>query len=75
MKKTPNLPDTREMESALLANIRALIESARNTVARGVDLVQVHTNFEIGRHMLSLNSKATSGLRMGMHCLLYWLTD
>src|SRR5271170_6457488 len=33
-------------------DIRALIVSARATVARGVDLVQVHTNFEIGRRIV-----------------------
>ena len=33
-------------------DIRKLIRSARlPTVARGVDLVQVHTNFEIGRRI------------------------
>ncbi len=48
MKKSPSIPIVDKTEPALLANIRALIESARNTVARGVDLVQVHTNFEIG---------------------------
>lgn len=30
----------------------SLVLSARTTVARGVDLVQVHTNFEIGRHIV-----------------------
>ena len=52
MKKTPNLPDTDKMQSALFANIRTLIESARSTIARDVDLVQVHTNFAIGRHIV-----------------------
>jgi len=33
-------------------DIRALIIAARNTVARDVDLVQVHTNFEIGRRIV-----------------------
>ena len=33
-------------------DIRSLILSARVTVARGVDLVQVHTNFEIGRRIV-----------------------
>lgn len=33
-------------------DIRALIVAARTTVARGVDLVQVHTNFEIGRRIV-----------------------
>ncbi|MGC4051118.1 MAG: PDDEXK nuclease domain-containing protein [Paludibaculum sp.] len=32
--------------------IRGLIASARITVARGVDLVQVYTNFEIGRRIV-----------------------
>ena len=42
MKKTPSIPAADNAESTLFANIRTLIESARNTVARGVDLVQVH---------------------------------
>ena len=33
-------------------DIRHLIVAARTTVARGVDLVQVHTNFEIGRRIV-----------------------
>ena len=32
--------------------IRELIRKARMTVARGVDLVQAHTNFEIGRRIV-----------------------
>jgi predicted nuclease of restriction endonuclease-like (RecB) superfamily len=39
-------------EVALYERIRELIFAARQTVARGVDLVQVHTNFEIGRHIV-----------------------
>jgi hypothetical protein len=39
-------------EKALHARIRELIIAARQTVSRGVDLVQVHTNFEIGRHIV-----------------------
>lgn len=33
-------------------DIRGLIVSARDTVERGVNLVQVHTNFEIGRRIV-----------------------
>lgn len=33
-------------------DIRRLIVAARCTVSRGVDLVQVHTNFEIGRRIV-----------------------
>ncbi|HXN48354.1 MAG TPA: DUF1016 N-terminal domain-containing protein [Bryobacteraceae bacterium] len=32
--------------------IRQLIAGAQATVARGVNLVQVHTNFEIGRRIV-----------------------
>jgi predicted nuclease of restriction endonuclease-like (RecB) superfamily len=37
---------------ALYASIHALVLAARQTVARGVDLVQVRTSFEIGRHIV-----------------------
>ena len=39
-------------ERALFDRLRALVLAARQTVARGVDLVQVHTCFEIGRHLV-----------------------
>ena len=41
-----------KLTKTLIEDIRALIRSARATVARGVDLVQVHTNFEIGRRIV-----------------------
>ena len=37
---------------AFFDGIRELIAGARTTIARGVDLVQVHTNFEIGRRIV-----------------------
>ena len=37
---------------ALYARIHSLVVAARQTVARGVDLVQVRTCFEIGRHIV-----------------------
>lgn len=69
MKKTTNLPGSDEMESALLANIRALIAAARNTVARGVDLVQVHTNFEIGRHIVEFEQQGEGRAEYGTQML------
>ena len=42
-----------DAELALYSSIRSLVLSARNTVALGVDLVQVRTNFEIGRHVVA----------------------
>ena len=38
---------------ALYEQIHELILAARKTVARGVDVVQVRTNFEIGRHIVA----------------------
>ena len=41
-----------KMTRTFFEEIRRLIVAARRTVARGVDLVQVHTNFEIGRRIV-----------------------
>ena len=41
-----------KLSKSFIEDIRELIRSARATVARGVDLVQVHTNFEIGRRIV-----------------------
>ena len=56
-------------ESALFASIRALILSARNTVARGVDLIQVRTNFEIGRHVVAHEQQGESRAKYGKEVL------
>lgn len=41
-----------KLNTSFFNDIRKLILSARTTVARGVDIVQVHTNFEIGRRIV-----------------------
>jgi hypothetical protein len=41
-----------KLSSFFVNTIRELIIAARATVARGVDLVQVYTNFEIGRRIV-----------------------
>ncbi len=41
-----------KLSKAFVEEIRQLIASARATVKRGVDLVQVYTNFEIGRRIV-----------------------
>ena len=43
MWKTSRISAARDAESVLFASIHALIEPASRTVARGVDLVQVHS--------------------------------
>lgn len=52
IKRSILQPAAANGEKALHARIRELIIAARQTVSRGVDLVQVHTNFEIGRHIV-----------------------
>ena len=47
-----------KLTKAFFEEVRKLILSARATVARAVDLVQVHTNFEIGPASLSRNRMA-----------------
>jgi predicted nuclease of restriction endonuclease-like (RecB) superfamily len=46
-KESPGMDD-----AALLSRIHALVLAARQSVARGVDLIQLRTNFEIGRHIV-----------------------
>ena len=69
MKKTPRLSADIDAESALFASIRALIESARSTIARGVDLVQVNTNFEVGRHIVEFEQQGDERAEYGMQVL------
>ncbi len=52
-------------ETAVYQRIRELLVAARNTVARGVDLVQVRTNFEIGRHIVSFEQQGDSRAAYG----------
>ena len=49
------------VSQALYDGIRTLILSARQTVARGVDLLQVHTNYEIGRRIVEQEQQGANG--------------
>jgi len=46
-----------KLTSSFFKEIRELILSARTTVACGVDMVQVYTNFEIGRRIVQEEQK------------------
>ena len=50
-------------------DIRGLIHSARTTVARGVDLVQVYTNFEIGRRIVEQEQKGKGRAAYGQEVI------
>jgi predicted nuclease of restriction endonuclease-like (RecB) superfamily len=54
-----------KLGKSFINDIRELIRSARTTVARGVDLVQVHTNFEIGRKIFEQEQKGQNRAAYG----------
>ena len=43
--------------------------SARNTIARGVDLIQVRMNFEIGRHVMAHKQRGENCAEYGREVL------
>ena len=58
-----------DSEAALYARIRELIIAARRSVSRGVDLVQVWTNFEIGRHIVEYEQAGSAKAAYGQTVL------
>ena len=70
-RKTGRSPQIveRDNEAALYERIRGLVVNARRTVARGIDLVQVHTNFEIGRHVVAHEQQGKTRATYGKEVL------
>ncbi len=58
-----------KLTKSLFNDIRGLISNARATVARGVDLVQVHTNFEIGRRIVEQEQKGKDRAAYGQEVI------
>ena len=58
-----------DSEATLYARIRELIFAARRGVSRGVDLVQVWTNFEIGRHIVEYEQSGSVKAAYGQSIL------
>jgi len=58
-----------KLTKAFFTEIPELIASARATVARGVDLVQVHTNFEIGRRIVEQEQKGKDRAEYGQQVI------
>lgn len=58
-----------KLTATYLREIRNLIVAARTTVARGVDLVQVHTNFEIGRRIVEQEQKGKGRAAYGQEVI------
>ena len=57
------------ISSALLDGIRSLILSARRTAARGVNLLQVYTNYEIGRRIVEQEQRGADRAEYGKQVL------
>jgi predicted nuclease of restriction endonuclease-like (RecB) superfamily len=55
---------------ALYEDIRGLLLSARQTVARGVDLLQVRTNYEIGRRIVEQEQQGADRAEYGKELLV-----
>jgi len=53
----------------LYEDIRALVLSAHQTIARGVDLLQVHTNYEIGRRIFEQEQHGADRAEYGIELL------
>lgn len=53
----------------LYEDIRALVLSARKTIARGVDLLQVHTNYEIGRRIFEQEQSGSDRAEYGQELM------
>ena len=62
-----------EGASQLLHSLRDLIQNARQRALRAVDAVQVHTCWEIGRHIVEFEQGAQHGRNMGPGCCRAWL--
>ncbi len=55
--------------TALFDDVRSLVLSVRQTIARGVDLLQVHTNFEIGRRIVEQEQHGSDRAEYGKEIL------
>ena len=58
-----------KITSLFIKEIRELILTARATVLRGTDLVQVHTSFEIGRRIVQEEQQGKSRAEYGKQIL------
>jgi hypothetical protein len=57
----------------LYEGIRSFVLSARQSAARGVNLLQVYTNYEIGRRIFEKKSREPTALNMARNSSGIWL--
>lgn len=58
-----------KLTTAFFKGIKELILSARMTISRGVDLVQVYTNFEIGKRIVDQEQKGKGRAKYGQEVI------
>jgi DUF1016 N-terminal domain len=67
-KGSPALRDDAEL-GPLLRSLRGLIQQARQQVLRAVDVVQVQTCWEIGRHIVEFEQDGSARAEYGKRLL------
>jgi hypothetical protein len=58
-----------KLSRAFYDGVRTLLLSARETAVRGVNLLQVHTNYEIGRRIIEQEQKGADRAEYGKELL------
>lgn len=71
MTRKPPLPKARSGVSNLLGQLRDLIRQARQQALRAVDLVQVRTSWEVGRHIVEFEQGGRTRAAYGIGLLAH----
>ena len=69
MKRKGSMPAQLAPMERLLGDLRTLIQSARQQAVRAVDLVQVRTCWEVGRHIVEFEQGGTARAEYGARLL------
>ncbi|MBU2573459.1 MAG: DUF1016 family protein [Elusimicrobia bacterium] len=64
-----SLPIERAGFNALLGKLRGIIQQARRQALRAVDIVQVRTGWEMGRHIVEFQQSGAARAKYGAHLL------
>ena len=59
------------MDESLYAQVRELILTARKTISRGINFIQVHVSFEIGRHIVEREQQGDVRADYGKEIIKY----
>jgi hypothetical protein len=68
-QSTSSLPIESAGFNALLDRLRGIIRQARRQALRAVDIVQVRTGWEMGRHIIEFQQGGAARAKYGAHLL------